>query len=208
MKAEIDALNEQVLFHRSSWSGVELNLSRLLYDIVDTRPIASKIAYAIYYAVEGFHARQSIVDAAMTEWCGENEIPVDIPLSSHWDRTNKRLRQARSLRNVIAHGRVEPVPHKGKAYMRVVTPLYDPELQKRSDKGTIPGLGFDDMKKTVQACGILNDVLAHMSAAVIAGRAKDIDTLRGKSAVLEEHLNLLDALYPDAQKPPKCSAPS
>lgn len=196
IKAESESLSENLVAHRNLWDKLELALSTLLFHVLHVEPGTSNLAYAVYFTPDGFRARQEIVHRAMTLWSEEN-THLGIDLLAYWNRINSRLRQARNVRNTVAHGSVQLLAIRGTRYVRLVPPVFDPELARLANRGTIPGVTAADLTRAVHCLGLLRDCASVIGDAVRYYRANALELLRERCRELEEHLTQLDSLFKD-----------
>src|SRR5262245_29800825 len=123
--------------HAEAWTLLEATMADLLYQLANSKT-DSRIAHAIYFSLDTFHTRQTIVHAAVTEWVYENR--TDFDLGALWNRLHDKLNSARRMRNNIAHGAVRWFKASDdELYVRLLPHHYENRVVKATRDGKVPG---------------------------------------------------------------------
>jgi len=149
---ELPQLQALVQQHSQAWTELETALSALLYMTLNIQPKSSHIAYAIYYGLNGFDARQTVVNNAIIQLMDENK---DLePMRDLWTKLDKKLQDARGKRNTIVHGIVQTLIYGSKPRKKraVLSPLpFDViRIGRRIKLGEDPGMNVKELLTAVQ----------------------------------------------------------
>jgi len=152
VEREIPQLQTLVQRHNQAWTELETSLSALFYMALNIQPKSSHVAYAIYYGLPGFGARQTVVNNAIIQLMDENK---DLePLRDLWTKIDKKLNDARVSRNAIVHGTVQTLiygskPRKKRALLSPL-PFDVIRLNQKIKEGEDPGLNVNELSTAVQ----------------------------------------------------------
>ena len=151
---EHERIRRNVTQFTIAFSGLETALSALLYAMLNIQK--SQIAYAIYYSPTSFDARAELVGNALIQLATENKPLAD--LLEIWTTISDSIRQARNLRNAIAHS--SPLTHSinGKLHARLSPPAFDViRIGRRLAKRQIPGLSAHDIWEGIKKVRALDE---------------------------------------------------
>jgi hypothetical protein len=158
-------LGEFILIFLSTWSNLENTCSRFFYDIVNSAPQESQVAYAIYHTAPGFEGQISILGAALKQLIVEN--PDLDPLTKEWSKAQAVLRKIKETRNAVAHGSVLPFQHKGQTYVRLTAPWFDVRKNAGALRNhSIPGIDSATLEERITYLVGVNGVIFHFSNAL------------------------------------------
>jgi hypothetical protein len=195
---EHEALRSETYRFQQQFSQLETSLGDLLHGILNAK--RSKVPYAIFYSTISFAARADMVRYALQEAIAENTDLAPLSAPTRWPYISDKIDQARSLRNLIAHGSTQTLDIRSKPYVRHLPPVYDvirvlPIVAKRQ----IPGLTRSDI---VQGRAPLLTIVRCIEAVKIVVREahEKVDTLPDSFADMDNALTALRALYPTPKK--------
>lgn len=198
---ELERANVKVAFESfsSAFSILEYSLSALLHAILGSS-IRDRIPYAIYYSVNSFDARVSIVENALTEAIRQNDKLKPLAAPTHWPYLAEKLRSVRILRNAVAHGALHTLLIRNKPHVRWLPPATDViRVGRIIAKRQIPGLTAEDINRGKQLLGPVVECLDCLNLLLRASR-RERTAWSERFARLDEHLQTVRSLYPGGQK--------
>lgn len=189
MEKEIPLLQNLVLQHMQAWTQLETALSSLLHAAINIQPPSSLIAYAIYYGLNGFDARLTVVNNTIIQLLDENKDLEQ--LRDHWTKIERKIVKAKFKRNSIAHGTIQKLiygkPRKRRA---VLSPLpFDVIRINRAIKsGEDPGMPVNELEAAVARVANLAYCVDGINIAISGFHQAGKDTLLKTLPALEVRL--------------------
>ncbi|MGH8717853.1 MAG: hypothetical protein ACREV0_02765 [Burkholderiales bacterium] len=198
---DIRKLGQLMLSHFHEISSLELALSGLLQQTLNIQGAALNVARAIYFSIPGFDQRCITVGKALQQFV-EDHLNADRKryaemesLIGLWSRIGERLKDVRGVRNVVAHGSINLVPHGGKHNARLTAPVFDPiRVGNVMIKGSNPGLGPDELEKAIAVVRKVSRCVDRMNDTVTAFHQFGLEALLKTRARLEVNLQALESL--------------
>jgi len=192
---EIPQLQTFVHRHSQAWTELETALSALLYVSLNIQPKSSHIAYAVYYGLNGFNARQTVVNNTIIQLMDENK---DLePLRDPWAKIDKKLEDARRRRNTIVHGTVQTLiygsrPRKKRALLSPL-PFDAIRLNRKIKEGEDPGLNVNELSTSVQKVAKLSICIDAVNKVISGLHQSGKATLSKTIPELEASLTALNS---------------
>jgi hypothetical protein len=202
LEAEHEQIQAAIIqFHRR-FSELEVAASALLHAILNGKK--SHVPYAIYYSVNSFEARMSIVQNALIEFVSEHKDDLGVIVGeSCWPYMASKIRKIREIRNALAHGTPNTLYIGARAYVRVVPPVFDViRISRRIANREIPGLKWTDIWEGGKPMVPMVDCLDHINRILTDYHqyGPKPPTLPDRLFELEGGLQALRSLYQAGQK--------
>jgi hypothetical protein len=190
IEKERQALRHAVEIFQTHFAGLEVVLSSLLHTILGNPK--SKIPLAIYYSVDSFHARVSMVDEALKEATLEDKDLESLMTEDRWLYLMKCIHKARRMRNALAHGTPQTLVFKDRPHIRYAAPVFDViRISRTVAKRQIPGLTTSDIESGWKPLPLLNTCVNEVNVVVDECR---ISASRDIYRALDEQLTKLRGL--------------
>lgn len=195
-ESELRELDLAVVHYMKVWAHLEVALSALLYEILHMEPRSSHIPYVIYYTPPGFDSRLKIVDKVLRRFIQEN--PTIITIEPYWKKIQGWLKQAKDIRNQVAHGAPLIIGRDGQNYVRHAPPAFD-ITRMGNLKGPISGLSVDALRQGTRSVLNLVECIDFTNKIITAFHQGGPETLQNTVPPLEAYLQTLPNYRPGDQ---------
>jgi len=188
---EIPQIQQLALQHIQAWAQVETALSALLHTVINGQK--SHIAYAIYYGLNGFDGRLTIVSNGVIQLINETkELEV---LRDDWTAIAAKLISARDNRNTFAHGTIQILIYNKRKEARISPLPFDIvrlgwEIKK---KGRPKGFDLNEFARVVKREWILAECLDAVNTIISQHRQFGPATFPKTTPELADRLTALSS---------------
>ncbi|MBL8021074.1 MAG: hypothetical protein JNM27_15490 [Leptospirales bacterium] len=171
---EVLSLKHLILSHIQEWAELETALSLLFQEILGLPNPRHNLARTIYHSLGTFETRkkmltnvvdQLVEDCAIQDRKTGKDLEV---IRASWKTICLSLDTAQKIRNTVAHGHVSKIHHRKKITARLTSPFFDPKDDRLLARGSMPGLGSNDMESAVKRLRLLTGCMDRLNESVRA----------------------------------------